>query len=108
MARETEKKTTTTQTLETKRVTSLESREGQRLSSLEEAVVRMHHGVSVKPEAQLATNGVNDEVMAQLLEMEVKAFEQTDRLDELDDIPEDRRPLNDATERVVSKLKSKM
>ena len=45
---------------QTRRVTSLEPRAGTHLSSLEEAVVRMHHGVSVKPQALLQTNGVTD------------------------------------------------
>jgi hypothetical protein len=96
----------TTKTVETKRVTSLEAREGQRLTSLEEAVVRMHHGVSLKPDAPLATNGVSEEVMGRLLEMEVNAFEKTGRIDELDDVPADAAR-NEATASIVDKLKSK-
>ena len=66
----------------------------------------MHHGVSVIPGAELATNGVNDEVMAQLLEMEVKAFEATGRLDDLDDVPAGAVQ-NEQTARIVSKLNAK-
>jgi len=109
MSRETttSKTTTTTTTRETQRVTSLEPREGRMLSSLEESVVRMHHGVSVKADAALPTNGVNDDVMTQLLEMEVRAFEATGLLDELDDVPEGA-VLNEATSRIVAELKKKL
>lgn len=108
-----EKSTTqeSTRTVEkkTQRVTSLEPREGQRLTSLEEAVVRMHHGVSVKPEAKLPTNGVSAELMQKLLEMEVRAFEETGRIDELDDIPAGARgSTNESTQRIVSELKKKI
>jgi hypothetical protein len=99
------KTTTTTKTL---RVTSLEPRGGQQLTSLEEAVVRMHHGVSLKPEAELATNGVNDQVMQQLLEMELKAFTDSGRIDDLDDIPEGASGSNEKTARIVADLKSKL
>lgn len=102
-----EKTSTTTTTTTTQRVTSLEPKDGRLLSSLEESVVRMHHGVSLKPGARLPTNGVNDEVMAQLLEMEVRAFEETGRIDELDDVPEGAEP-NEATSRIVAELKKKM
>lgn len=109
MPREKSTTTTTTRTLEheTQRVTSLEPKEGQRLTSLEEAVVRMHHGVSVKPEAKLPTNGVSEELMARLLEMEVRAFEETGRADELDDIPASEASDNEQTRRIVSELKKK-
>lgn len=110
MPREKSTTTTTTRTLEqeTQRVTSLEPKEGQRLTSLEEAVVRMHHGVSVKPEAKLPTNGVSDEVMARLLEMEVRAFEESGRIDDLDDVPAGRLSDNAQTHRIVSELKKKI
>ena len=56
--------TTTTKetTTETRRVKSLTPRSGKQLSSLEEAVVRMHHGVSVRAEAELSSNAVTDEL----------------------------------------------
>jgi hypothetical protein len=98
------KTTTTTKTL---RVTSLEPRGGQQLTSLEEAVVRMHHGVSIKPDAELATNGVNDQVMQQLLEMELKAFTESGRIDDLEDIPEGATS-NEKTAKIVSELKDKL
>jgi hypothetical protein len=104
MPRETSRTAEITTTRETRRVQSLEPKEGTRLTSLEEAVVRMHHGVSLRPDARLPTNGVNDEVMAQLLEMEVRAFEATGRIDELDDIP-DGGEQNPRTRRIVDELK---
>lgn len=109
MSREKSRTATTTTTRETRRVQSLEPKEGRMLSSLEEAVVRMHHGVSLRPEARLPTNGVTDEVMAQLLEMEVRAFEVTGRIDELDDIPADAEAgsANERTRRIVDELKKR-
>ncbi len=104
MAREKSTTATTTKTRELRRVQSLEPREGQLLTSLEEAVVRMHHGVSMKAEALLPTNGMNDELMARLHEMEVRAFEVTGRIDELDDVPEGASS-NERTARIVDELK---
>lgn len=104
---------TTTRTLErqTQRVTSLEPREGHRLTSLEEAVVRMHHGISLKPEACLSTNGVTDDLMAELLHMEIRAFELSGQIDHLDDIPEgaplDGNLDNERTRRIVRALQQK-
>ncbi len=96
---------------DTVRVTSLEAKPGKALSSLEEAVVRMHHGVSVKNDAILATNGVSDELMAKLLEMEVNAFEKSGRADELDDAPEAavgrRAGGNARTAKIVADLKKR-
>ena len=60
-----------------------------------------------KADAALPTNGVNDDVMTQLLEMEVRAFEATGLIDELDDVPEGAE-LNAATSRIVAELKKKM
>jgi len=95
---------TTTTTTTTKRLSSLATKDDAQLTSAEEAVLRMHHGISVNPDAQLATNGVNDDLMAQLREMELKAFEATGRIDDLDDVPTDD---NSKTASIVDKLKSK-
>jgi hypothetical protein len=96
-----------TKTATTRRVQSLEPKKGKSLSSLEEAVVRMHHGVSVKPSAKLPTNGVNDDVMAQMFEIEVKAHVETGRIDDLPDLPKKAAPKNAKTAKVVEKLKKK-
>lgn len=125
MARKTTNTTTTSRTVtrtqaeratskarETRRITSLEPKGGKVLTSLEEAVVRMHHGVSVKPQAQLATNGVTDELMGQLFEMEVRAHVESGRIDELPDVPAGKRDgraraQNARTAKVVAELKKK-
>ena len=107
--------TETTETVkETRRVTSLESKSGKVLTSLEEAVVRMHHGVSLKASAQLPSNGVTDELMAQLFEMEVRAHVESGRIDALPDVPaaDSRRGTkptaqNARTAKVVAELKKK-
>lgn len=80
--------TTTKQTAtEARRIQSLEPRTGAQLSSLEEAVVRMHHGVSVRAEAVLQSNAVTDELAGQLLDLEVDAHIATGRAEELPDVP---------------------
>ena len=116
MARKTSTKTTeatsTRQKTATRRITSLDVKGGKALTSLEEAVVRMHHGVSVKPHAQLPTNGVTDEVMAQLFEIEVRAHVESGRIDALPDVPagKSRRgaPAGNArTAKLVAQLKKK-
>lgn len=105
--------TTTTAKTETRRVKSLEPKAGHKLSSLEEAVVRMHHGVSIKPTAPLATNAVTDVLAGQLLDMEVDAHIATGRSEELPDVPADERkagkkPVGNArTQKMLQALKQK-
>jgi len=105
--------TTTTTRTETRRVKSLEAKAGRQLSSLEEAVVRMHHGVSVKPTAALASNAVTEALADQLLDMEVDAHIATGRAEELPDVPADERragkkPVGNArTQKMLSALKKK-
>ncbi|MCC7072955.1 MAG: hypothetical protein IT383_16645 [Deltaproteobacteria bacterium] len=112
------RKTTTTTTgqtartkakaTQTRRVTSLVPKGGAQLSSLEEAVVRMHHGVSVKASTPLATNGATDELMGQLFEMEVRAHVESGRIDELPDVPAGKRKAANArTAKLVDRLKKK-
>jgi hypothetical protein len=103
--------TTTTNKTETRRVTSLQARPGKQLTSLEEAVVRMHHGVSLKPAAALATNGVTDALSSQLLDLEVDAHIATGRSEDLPDVPVDerspaRKPVGNArSQKVADRLK---
>lgn len=99
----------TTQTVEiqTQRVTSLEPRTGMRLTSLEEAVVRMHHGVSVRADAKLPTHGFSEELMARLLDMEVDAFEKSGRADDVEDVPA-AATANAQTQRIVSELQKRL
>lgn len=107
-------KTTTTSTktaTETRRLKSTEPKAGKQLSSLEENVVRMHHGVSVKADAGLASNAVNEELAGQLLDMEVDAHIATGRSEELPDVPADERraglrPIgNEKTQKLLKALK---
>ncbi len=67
------------------RLEGLSVREGHALSSTEESVLRMRHGLSVKSEALLATNNVNDLTFMKLRELELRAFDLSGRLDELSD-----------------------
>lgn len=110
MARKTTTTTTTsekTKTRTARRVTSLEAKAKKQLTSLEEAVVRMHHGVSLKAQAQLASNGGSDELMAQLFEMEVRAFVESGRIEDLPDVPASKKKGNARTQKVVAALKKK-
>ncbi len=109
------KTTTTTEKTKaqtsTARVTNLVPKQGKSLSSLEEAVVRMHHGVSVKAQAALASNAVTAELAAELLDREVDAHIATGRADELPDVPADERnagnkPIGNAkTQKLLTALK---
>jgi len=106
--------TTTTKKTETRRVTSLQARPGKQLTSLEEAVVRMHHGVSLKPDAALANNGVTEELASQLLDREVDAHIATGRAEELPDVPADerraaRKPVGNArSQKMADRLKGSL
>lgn len=120
MARKTATTTTTTTTSktaaqtagQTRRLQSLEPREARQLSSLEEAVVRMHHGVSVRAEAELQSNAVTDELAAELLDREVDAHIATGRAEELPDVPvsalagQKKKPAANAkSQKLISALK---
>jgi hypothetical protein len=106
-------KATTKTATKTARVTTLEPKAGRALSSLEESVVRMHHGVSLKANAALASNAVTEELAAELLGREVDAHIATGRADELPDVPADergagKRPLgNQKTQKLLTALKKK-
>ncbi len=112
MARKTATTTTTTKTTatEARRIQSLEPRVGRQLSSLEEAVVRMHHGVSVRAEGTLQSNAVTDELATELLDREVDAHIATGRADELPDVPQEstngNKPKGNAkSQKLVAALK---
>lgn len=115
MARKTATTTTTSTakqtTTETRRVQSLTPKAGKQLSSLEEAVVRMHHGVSVRAEAELSSNAVTDELANELLDREVDAHIATGRADDLPDVPADakknnKKPVGNAkSQKLIASLK---
>jgi hypothetical protein len=108
MAPKSDKKTraqVTTQ-VKTQRVTSLAPKADETLSSLEEAVIRMHHGVSLKANAELATNMANEELREELVGMEVDAHVSTGRIDDLPEIPAQSAGASNAkTDDIVGKLK---
>lgn len=65
----------------TKRLTELPADVSQKLSSLEENVLRMHHGIGA-PE-RLESMAVTDELAEKLHAIEARAFEMTGRADAL-------------------------
>jgi hypothetical protein len=107
-ARQTTTTTTTTTQVDAQRVKSLTTKAGQSLSSLEESVLRMHHGVSVKPMAALASNGTTAALMTDLHEREVDAFLESGMHEHLPDVPAAaRKPSsNPRTQSIAAKLKN--
>ena len=98
------------QTLEreqrTLRLDRIETKAGEMLTSLEEATLRMHHGISIKPEGVLATNALSEALREELLEIELRAFVETRRVDELPDLPGDvmKQKLSPKARNIVDKL----
>lgn len=102
--------TTTTKTnVKTKRLTDLVAAPGKQLSSLEESVVRMHHGISVKPEATLTSHAVTKELGEEMEDIEIDAYVETGRIDSLGPIPADAlaKQSNPKTAQIVDELKNK-
>jgi hypothetical protein len=101
--------TTTTKTTKTKRLTQLVAEPGKLLSSLEESVVRMHHGISIKPEAALTSNAVNLEVAEDMEDIEIDAYVETGRIEALGAVPKEgaSKPQNDKTAKILDGLKDK-
>lgn len=91
-------------TAEPQRVQSLATKPGQTLSSLEESVVRMHHGISLRADAALRSNATDDTLRERLLNMEVDAFIASGRTEELPDVP-GVAPA-DKTNALIDKLRS--
>ena len=100
--------TETTTTTETARLQSLAAKAGVSLSSLEENVLRMHHGISIRTHAELATNGTTQALMTQLVELEVDAHMNSGRAEELGDVPHDAAMEPNAhSKRILEALKNK-
>ena len=99
------------QTLEiekqTRRLDSNETKPGEMLTSLEDATLRMHHGISLKPEGVLATNALTEALREEMLEMELRAFTETGRIQELPDLPAHvmEKKLSPKAQDIVKKLK---
>ncbi|MBL93042.1 MAG: hypothetical protein CMH56_14670 [Myxococcales bacterium] len=90
----------------TLRLDHIEAKPGEMLTSLEEATLRMHHGISIKPEGVLATNALSEGLREELLEMELRAFVETRRVDELPDLPSDvmKKKLSPRAQKIVAKI----
>ena len=90
----------------TLRLDHIETKSGEMLTSLEEATLRMHHGISIKPEGVLATNALSEALREELLEMEMRAFVETRRVDELPDLPVDimKQKLSPRARNIVEKI----
>jgi hypothetical protein len=106
-ARQTETTTTTTTEARTQRVKSLATKPGAVMSSTEEAVLRMHHGIAVKPEAALASNAVTAKLAVELHDREVDAFIESGMHEHLDDVPAAARKgsSNQRTQSIAERLK---
>lgn len=89
------------------RLTSLIAQEGAQLSALEESVLRMHHGISLRPEAALRVHDVNADVMEQIVDIEVKAFVETGWIDDVEPSSDAYMQVSDntVTQQLVAVLK---
>ncbi|MBI5493608.1 MAG: hypothetical protein HY904_01195 [Deltaproteobacteria bacterium] len=87
-----------------RRLSNVKTRPGETLSSAEENVLRMHHGMEVGLHDPLPSNAVNSALRQYLLDIEKRAYLATGR--HLQD-PEGEEPeANDeAKDRIVAKLK---
>lgn len=108
-------------TVKKRRLTRVEARAGQSLTSAEENVMRMHHGLDVGLHTPLPTNAINAAIRQQLLEIELRAYQATGRWqdhgDDADDAEEAapaatarpaRKPAASAAkDKIVSQLKKR-
>ena len=102
-----------------KRLTRVDPKAGQSLTSLEENMLRMHHGVDAGLHTPLPTNAINAAIRQQLLEIELRAYAATgrhlQRLEEDDGEdgeaeaaePVKARPRTAAKEKVVARLRQR-
>ena len=92
---------------QTQRLSEIDTKAGEMLTSLEEATLRMHHGISLKPEGVLATNALSEPLREELLEMELNAFEKTGRIAQLPDLPAHvlEQKMSPKAQSIVAKLK---
>lgn len=85
--------------------------EGTTTTSLEEAVFRMKHGISLDKSAPLPSNAVNSEVEEFLLEIELRALKHTGQIDQVLENYRAKIALdkleNSSTEKIVAQIKAK-
>lgn len=108
-------------TTKKRRLTRVEPRPGQTLTSAEENVMRMHHGLDAGLHTPLPTNAINAAIRQQLLEIELRAYQATGRWqDRAEDGAEEAEPAaaparatarkaapSAAKEKIVSRLKGR-
>jgi hypothetical protein len=85
----------TVTTVRRRRLTNVQTRQGDALTSTEENTLRMHHGLDVGLHTPLPTNAINAAIRQQLLEIEIRAYEATGRY--LDRAEVDGKSETDAT-----------
>ena len=95
----TKKTSTETSTRTGRRLENLPADAGQKLSSLEENVLRMHHGLAEVGKIETVT--MSDELAEKLHAIEARAFEMTGRADKL------RNQAESPKDKIVEKLKDK-
>ena len=92
----------------TKRLNSV-SRQNGHMSSKKEAILRMHHGITVKEEAILPVHASHGPLYEQLLEIELRAFEATGRMAEMLELTPDieTQTQNAKSLEIIRKLKKR-
>jgi len=98
---------TATTTIRKRRLSNVQARSGESLTSTEEAALRMHHGVDAGLHQPLPTNAINAAIRQQLLEIERRAYEMTGRhlRDDENGDTEARAP--SAKDKIVAQLKTR-
>jgi hypothetical protein len=100
-----------TTTSKKRRLSNVTTRAGETLTSAEENVVRMNHGLEVGLHAPLPSNAVNAALRQYLLEIEKRAYLATGRHlqaeEDEDEAPRAQAPKNasPAKEKIVAKLR---
>lgn len=98
--------TTVSSNTRTRRLTSVSPRSGQTLTSAEENVLRMHHGLTVAQDEPLPTNAVTAALRQQLLEIETRAYTATGRAQQEPGGEDEAAPVPSATKsKIVSRLR---
>ncbi|MEW5852415.1 MAG: hypothetical protein AB2A00_26745 [Myxococcota bacterium] len=99
--------TAVTTTTRKRRLTKVEPREGQTLTSKEENTLRMHFGLDAGLHQPLPTNAINAALRQQLLEIELRAYEATGRYKQRDEDDEDESTARSPKDKIISQLRSR-
>lgn len=101
---------TVTTTIRKRRLSNVQARAGETLTSTEEATMRMHHGIDAGHHQPLPTNAINAAIRQQLLEIELRAYEMTGRhLEAENDKAESngKSAKQSAKDKIVAQLKTR-